>query len=97
VNKENVIKKDRRQAKWGKLHDTTVQGITQVLESKGCEKPRCLFNVHCYCSWQVFTLKANLSAGVEQINLLRDANEGLSKNEISDIFPYRYPAFWFSC
>jgi len=65
VNKEDVFKRDGRKAKWGKLHDTTVQGIAQVLEWKGCEEPRCLFNVTCYCySWQVFSLKANLSAGV---------------------------------
>jgi len=65
VNKENVFKRGRRKAKWGKLHDMTFQGIAQVLESKGCEEPRCLFNVTCYCySWQGFTLKANLSAGV---------------------------------
>jgi hypothetical protein len=45
MNKEDVIKRDGRKAMWGKLHDTTVQGIAQVLESKGCEKQHYLFNV----------------------------------------------------
>jgi len=90
VNKEDVIKKEGRKSKWGKLHDTTVRGIAQVLDSKGCEVQRCLFSVTCYCySWQVFTLKAELSAGVSQIN--PHTNEGLSENEISDIFIYMGP------
>jgi len=49
VNKEDVIKRDGRKAEWGKLHDTTVQGIAQVLESKSCEEPRYIFNITSYC------------------------------------------------
>ena len=87
MNKEDVIKRDGRKAKWGKLHDRTVQGIAQVLDSKGCENPRCLFSVTCYRYFrQVFTIKAKLSAGVSQINLLSDTNEGLSENELSNFY-----------
>ena len=80
MNEDDVLRRDGPKEEWGKLHDTKVQGIAQVLESNGCEDPRSLFKVTCYCyTWQVFTLRARLSGHVPHTDkLLHDKNEGLS-------------------